>query len=100
MKKDILYLHWLRALAIILVVILHCRMLEVPGFIGLCWNVMNVLTITCVPLFVMISGALLLSRGEDLMAFYRKRMPKLLVPMVAWGGIFRVAVPIEWRGYK
>lgn len=86
MKKDIPYLHWLRVFAILFVVILHCRMKEVPGVVGVCWNVMNVLTITCVPLFVMISGSLLLSRVENLKIFYRKRLPKLLIPLVAWGG--------------
>ena len=38
----------------------------------------------CVPLFFMISGYLLLPRTESLGTFYRKRMPKVVIPFIAW----------------
>ncbi len=86
MKKDIPFLYWLRAFAILFVVILHCRLNEMSGIVALGWGTLNTFTITCVPLFVMISGSLLMNRGENLKTFYRKRLPKLLVPLVVWGG--------------
>lgn len=42
----------------------------------------------CVPLFFMISGYLLLPRSESLGTFYLKRMPRILVPFLAWSLIY------------
>ena len=42
----------------------------------------------CVPLFFMISGYLLLPRSESLGTFYRKRMPKVVIPFIAWSLIY------------
>ncbi|MEZ4526983.1 MAG: acyltransferase family protein [Desulfobacterales bacterium] len=44
----------------------------------------------CVPVFVMISGALLLDPGkkEDLKTFYRKRASKIAVPVLFWSAFF------------
>ncbi len=41
-----------------------------------------------VPLFFMISGFLLLPRSESIGSFYRKRMPKVVIPFVAWSVIY------------
>jgi fucose 4-O-acetylase-like acetyltransferase len=41
-----------------------------------------------VPLFIMISGALLLDRNEEPMTFYRKRFGKILLPFIAWSSIY------------
>lgn len=47
----------------------------------------------CIPVFVMISGALLLdpSRNEELMFFYKKRMQRVAIPLVFWS-FFYIAV--------
>ncbi len=42
----------------------------------------------CVPLFFMISGYLLLPRSEPLGTFYRKRLPKVVIPLIAWSLIY------------
>lgn len=44
----------------------------------------------CVPVFVMISGALLLdpNKKEDLLTFYRKRLSKILIPILFWSFFF------------
>jgi surface polysaccharide O-acyltransferase-like enzyme len=42
----------------------------------------------CVPLFFMISGYLLLPRSESLGTFYRKRMPRVVIPFIAWSLIY------------
>lgn len=48
-------------------------------------HVVDAVTRWCVPLFVMISGALLLRpKDEDVTAFYRKRWARIGVPLVVW----------------
>lgn len=49
-------------------------------------NVADAASRWCVPIFVMISGALLLSRPSEAepLKFYRRRTARLLVPMVFW----------------
>jgi len=42
----------------------------------------------CVPLFVMLSGSLLLKKEEGLVVFAKKRVLKVLVPWVLWTGIY------------
>ena len=83
MKQRILYLDFLRCLAIIFVIILHSIMaaLENPAFYQhpswyLCMLV-EPFDRTGVPLFFMISGFLLLSspKTENLWEFYRRNIP-------------------------
>jgi surface polysaccharide O-acyltransferase-like enzyme len=45
-----------------------------------------------VPLFVMVSGALLLGRSDTMGAFYQKRFGKILLPFLAWSCIFIVCL--------
>ena len=44
----------------------------------------------CVPVFVMISGALLLDpyKNEDLKTFYTKRVSRIIVPIIFWSAFF------------
>lgn len=52
----------------------------------------------CVPLFVMLTGALLLKQkgvssaapSIDMKAFYRKRIPRVLLPFVIWSAVYYV----------
>ena len=53
-----------------------------------------------VPLFVMVSGALLLGRNEETIPFYRKRFGKILLPFLAWSCIFILCLCIAGRGFK
>ncbi|AIR67934.1 acyltransferase [Dickeya fangzhongdai] len=51
----------------------------------------------CVPVFIMISGALLLSteKIDSLSVFYKKRIGKILVPLLFWSFFF-----ISWSVFK
>ena len=51
-----------------------------------------------VPLFFMISGYLMLSRPStgDVRAFYRKNLPKLLIPLAVWNVVYFLEQ--VWRG--
>jgi surface polysaccharide O-acyltransferase-like enzyme len=43
---------------------------------------------TCIPLFVMLSGALLLPKKETYSVFFKKRVNRLLAPWLAWTVVF------------
>src|SRR5512134_1035392 len=94
-KKQ--FLPWadvIRVVAVFLVVTVH-----VSGQITNIWgkvpendwfiaNIYGGIARICVPLFFMISGYLLLPRAENLGAFYRKRMPKVVIPFLVWSLIY------------
>lgn len=44
----------------------------------------------CVPLFVMITGALLLPVRGDASVFYKKRIPRVLFPFLIWSVIYNI----------
>ena len=89
-----------RALAISLVVILHITAALVDkGYSTgrLNWWVANLVDSVArigVPLFVLVSGTLLLDprRDESLTVFFRKRFIKVLIPLLGWSIIY-----IAWR---
>lgn len=105
--SRIVAIDFIRVVAIALVVLLHASspvMYQIATTPAAVWNIHNLIdsaTRVCVPLFFMVSGFLLLGSNEqnDLHPFrdVRKRLIKLLVPLVAWSIIYRV-VPIYLGG--
>lgn len=83
----------LRVVAIFLVVTLHAwSMLDMdnPEY-GLCYTFYRILVLPGVPLFVAISGALLLSETpQPLAVFFRKRLSRVLLPFLIWSGVIYV----------
>lgn len=92
----LVFLDALRVLAILLVVILHAmapvlvdtKQLGQPGWY-LCL-LQNPINRAGVPLFFMISGLLLLQDPaiHTSLSFYRRRLPRLLLPLAVWNGIY------------
>ena len=85
----------LRATAIIGVILLHVAAASfinepVGSMNWLSANFYDSLSRWCVPLFVMISGTLLLDneKNESIQEFYNKRASKILIPTVAWTLIY------------
>ena len=90
-----------QCLAILLVIALH---VTAPIMVSptlaqtntwLACMVLDPLVRVGVPLFLMISGCLMLDdpRLREITPFYKKQLPKLLIPLVVWNGIyFAVAV--------
>jgi surface polysaccharide O-acyltransferase-like enzyme len=82
----------MRCIAILLVVLNHVSNWEQfynPN--QLVKNVYMSIATTGVPVFIMISGALLLSKhNEPISAFFKKRMNKILVPFACWSYIYLV----------
>ncbi|EQC2550382.1 acyltransferase [Enterobacter sichuanensis] len=80
-----------RAVAICAIVMIHTTSFyfytfqvgSEPWWVG---NILNSASRWAVPLFVMISGFLLLNRGktENVRLFYSRRLSKILVPIIFW----------------
>lgn len=92
MKKEIPYIHIVRVLACMMVVCLH----SLPAFqtTGIDYYFRTgvvMFTRPCVPLFLMISGVLLLPyTGTDVSVFYKKRILRVLCPLLFWGVVYSV----------
>jgi surface polysaccharide O-acyltransferase-like enzyme len=87
----------IRTFAIVLVIMLHAAIEPIqivdqmsPQGVTLWWtsNIYNSLARPAVPLFVMLSGALLLQPaklGEPLCVFFKKRANRIALPFLFWG---------------
>lgn len=91
-----------RILAIVAVVLVHVSggaLVEFPIGSGSWWiaNAFASLARWCVPVFVMISGLLLLDPGKhgDLSAFYWRRVSRLFWPIVFWSVFY-----LGWNALK
>ena len=96
MKKEVNYLYNIRVFAIMCVIMLHCMIpyASNPDYYGsksYFFNLIaNSISRTGVPLFLMISGALILNDEltNDIKSFYKKRLSKLLIPLLSWNIIY------------
>ncbi|WP_312235073.1 acyltransferase [Pseudescherichia sp.] len=79
-----------RAIAIALVVMLHMSANSFASYGENWWISLTYdsLTRACVPLFFMLSGALLLQKIEPAAIFYRKRVAKILIPLIFWSYVY------------
>ena len=96
----------IRTFAIVLVLVLHASTETVTVFnqmspegVTLWWttNIYDSLARPAVPLFVMLSGALLLQPsklGESLSVFFKKRLNRIALPFVFWGAAY-----FAWRAF-
>lgn len=105
MKERIVYLDFLRCLAIFFVIVLHsiATIIVNPAFYQcpswyLCM-IIDPFNRTGVPLFFVISGYLLLSspKTERVWDFYKHNIPKLAVPLTTWSLIYYFAEVIYTR---
>jgi len=96
-NKRVVYLDYLRVISILGVVLLHSSMPLIAGSQGRAREVAIVyvsLSLWCVPVFLMISGALLLQRPElgQALTFYRRRVPKRFATLFCWSVIYYLIV--------
>lgn len=90
-STDIQYINILRILAILAVINVHVSTWmtnNIPPLTFNWWvgNLIHSITLWSIPVFVMVSGALLLddSRNEKPTYFYKKRARRIGVPLVFW----------------
>lgn len=95
MKENIGWIDLLRIIACFLVVVSHCC----DPFVGqfdadrgafLTGTFTGSLVRVCVPLFVMMTGVLLLPINMSMSDFYKKRILRIIVPLAFWS----IALPI------
>ena len=95
MAEKNIYISYLRVIATVFVILIHAS----TGFLNkfaphsLDWNYanwINSFTRCSVPIFVMLSGALLIPKQEDVFPFCRKRLPTLLYPFIFWTIIYLI----------
>lgn len=93
MREEIPYLHTVRVIACIMVVCLHSLPAFTPNtFVDSAFKIGVIyFTRPCVPLFLMITGVLLLPyKGTDMMSFYKKRISKIFFPLLFWGIVYSI----------
>lgn len=103
-KKRIVYLDYLRALAIITVILFHIfRRIgvvvypEYALFPTFNWWMTDFLATCCrcgVDIFLMLSGALSLGRVWDIRTFLGKRIPRIVLPFLFWGFTLSVLITL------
>ncbi len=103
-EKLVLPVDLIRSVAIILVILLHASTqsysevdLMSPQGVQIWWasNIYDSLARVCIPLFVMLAGALLLQPSkadEPLKIFFKKRLYRIGLPFIFWGAIY-----FAWR---
>lgn len=89
------YISALRVLATILVILIHASTGYLNHFDAKAfnWNYANTLNSFSrfsIPIFVMISGALLLGKKENTLDFYKKRLAKICIPFAIWTLIYLI----------
>ena len=87
MNRRIEYLDNLRVIAIFAIILVHISSLWVTStIIGVDWqNLASTIGNIGVPIFLMITGALLLNKNyPTITGFYKKRFPRITIPFIFW----------------
>jgi len=101
MSSRLLWADLVRVYAVFAVILLHAAAMPNTSFekIPLTWwwqtNIYTAITCTCIPLLVMLSGALLLIPEKwDVKRFLQRRMTKVVIPLLPWSLVYA-----GWRMY-
>ena len=99
-KAHIDYFDYVRVIAALCVIYMHTAAGPLRAGINTDWQFMNLFTsysFTAVPLFFMMSGYLILTskKTADISVLLKKRLPKLLVPLLGW-----TVVAVLWNLYS
>ncbi len=104
-KEQIGWVDALRIIACFLVVFSHCCDPFVAQFNNqysdfLTGTILGSLVRCCVPLFVMMTGVLLLPLNTDMSSFYNKRIKRLVVPLIFWSLVLPTAYYLYLKGFS
>jgi Uncharacterized protein conserved in bacteria len=89
-KRKLLYYDIIRVLSSIFVIGIHSTDPALDNAIYLSWQwfftiIFQIIVRTAVPLFIMLSGALILnSKDETISTFYLKRFSKIIIPLIIY----------------
>ncbi|GAB3905301.1 acyltransferase [Mucilaginibacter boryungensis] len=93
-SQQLDWINNLRVIALFAVIILHCSSPLLGGYPKVPYNewlaadFYNALTRFAVPVFVMITGALLLGRDDELFSFLKKRLSRVVIPFLFWSLVY------------
>ncbi len=94
MKEKLIWLNNLRVISTIAVIVIHISF-PITNHYGktseIIWNIGNLynsISRFCVPIFFMISGALLLKQDYKLSYFLKKRFWRIIPPLIFWSLIY------------
>lgn len=89
-----------RAIGLLMLVVLHSAAVNFDHFSDKWWatNVYDSLARSCVPIFLMISGALFLRKEERLAVFVRKRILRIIPALVFWSLVYLIWQKSEGTG--
>lgn len=87
--------------ACFMVIVLHVAAVNFNVFDDQWWasNFYDSLTRSCVPVFLMISGVLLLNKQESLPVFFSKRFARVLPPLLFWSLFYMAWNTIQGEHY-
>ncbi|WP_033542305.1 acyltransferase [Planococcus sp. CAU13] len=95
MAKRYEYMDWLRVVAIFVVVGVHVvsKIINTGHVDQWEWQFANAIDSAirwCVPVFFMLSGALLLTgkREDPIGGFLKRRLTKVIIPLIFWSGVY------------
>ncbi|MDN5284575.1 MAG: hypothetical protein JWR38_849 [Mucilaginibacter sp.] len=100
-EQNITWINNLRLIAMFAVIILHTaspllfKFKGTPAQQWLVADIYNALVRFAVPVFVMITGALLLNKEYELTDFLKKRLGRLIIPFIFWSLIY-----VAYRWYN
>ena len=94
-KKRIIYLDLLKIIGIFLMVANHCVDNVTPleraePWYNLWGSVYNSFTRPAIPLFMMVTGILLLPTQMDMGSFYKKKISRVVVPFLVWSVLYNL----------
>jgi len=101
-----LWIDYLRCLGVVGVLSIHVtapfynRYSEIDNSIWWIANILNTSGRISVPLFVMISGAVLLGQDYTTMGFYKKRFLRLFIPITFWSILYLLFRILNGAGLK
>ena len=94
-QGRLVYFDYLRIISIFAVVVLHVtaqnwKNIPIDTFEWNCFTSVNSLTRWCVPVFVMISGALFLGREQSIKKLFTKNILRISVILVVWSTLYAI----------
>lgn len=91
-------IHLLRAMACGMVVLLHSSEMLLATYSPrwLAAISYDAFLRPCVPVFLLISGFLLLDREEDILLFYRKRFVRVVIPYLFYAVLYLAVAGVPW----
>ena len=104
-KEDTSWLDNLRVLATISVILLHVaapflyKFTKISGFNWWTANIYDSLVRFCVPIFVMITGALLLPKDYQLNDYLKKRVARIIFPFLFWITVYSLHILFTIKGF-